>query len=348
MRDVRMLLGDLDPAAGSVDVSTEEQRRRDLHRILATSRVKSPAASGRGPRRLVLAGGMAAVLVAAGVTVGVVGLGSQPSAAYAATPRMLDYRAPAVPMDASQRLRELAAVASAAAAPTRPAGSVEHLRSANWWLHSAISGGGAISAVFPEEWESWRTDDHGGRLVKHGLPPQFESASDERAWQREVGEAGLETSTVERAAGEFYSMWGDAVPTDPAALRKWLVPGGVTGGDADVAARYIEAVAELAGVRLLGPAARDAILQLLADLPATVFFGTVVDRAGRSGEAFGVDSAFHGLPTRYMLIVDSRDGSLLGYEEMLTTSAGALNVKVPAVIAYRSYLAADFSSMPSR
>ncbi|MFF0370602.1 hypothetical protein [Micromonospora sp. NPDC005087] len=54
----------------------------------------------------------------------------------------------------------------------------------------------------------------------------------------------------------------------------------------------------------------------------------------------------HGLPARYTLIVDPGTGAPLGYEEMLTSTAGKLNVTVPAVITYRSYLVAEYATMP--
>ncbi|MGK5672170.1 hypothetical protein ACSNOB_04910 [Micromonospora sp. URMC 106] len=110
--------------------------------------------------------------------------------------------------------------------------------------------------------------------------------------------------------------------------------------------QYLEDVAELAGVRLLNPAQRAAALRLLADLPGITAAGTVTDRAGRPGEAFAILSDAHGLPAQYTVIVDVATGALLGYEQMLTTAAGKLNVTIPAVISYRSYLAAEYAAMP--
>ncbi|GAB3933267.1 hypothetical protein GCM10027614_03860 [Micromonospora vulcania] len=144
-------------------------------------------------------------------------------------------------------------------------------------------------------------------------------------------------------AGQFHSGWSGAVPTDPTALRAWFT----TGMTVDVApVQYLEYVAELAGVRLLSPAQRAAALRLLASLPGITVSGTVTDRAGRAGEAFSITSDAHGLPAQYTVIVDARSGSLLGYEEVLTTTAGMLNVTIPAVISYRSYLVAEYAVMP--
>ncbi|MFG3713329.1 hypothetical protein [Micromonospora sp. NPDC047730] len=52
--------------------------------------------------------------------------------------------------------------------------------------------------------------------------------------------------------------------------------------------QYLEDVAQLAGLRLLNPAQRAAVLRLLADLPGITVTGTVTDRAGRTGEAFSI------------------------------------------------------------
>ncbi|MEU7609392.1 hypothetical protein [Micromonospora sp. NPDC049204] len=110
----------------------------------------------------------------------------------------------------------------------------------------------------------------------------------------------------------------------------------------------MEDAAQLAGVRLLNPAQRAAVLTLLADLPGITVTGTVTgaDRAGRTGEAFSITTDAHGLPTQYTMIVDPRSGALLGYEEVLTTTAGKLNVTIPAMIAYRSYLTAEYAAAP--
>ncbi|WP_245603514.1 hypothetical protein [Salinispora cortesiana] len=110
--------------------------------------------------------------------------------------------------------------------------------------------------------------------------------------------------------------------------------------------QYLESIAELAGVRLLNPAQRAAALRLLAELPGITVTGTVTDRAGRPGEAFSITSDFHGLPTQYTVIIDPGSGALLGYEEVLTKTAGRLNVTIPAVITNRSYLVAEYTTMP--
>lgn len=44
------------------------------------------------------------------------------------------------------------------------------------------------------------------------------------------------------------------------------------------------------------------------------------------------------VPERRTAIIDPATGALLGVETMLTERAGALNVRIPSVISYTSYL----------
>ncbi|MET7750402.1 CU044_5270 family protein [Micromonospora sp. NPDC005367] len=338
--EVRQLLGGLDPARDSRP-EDEERRARDLARILASDRTDRPARRAVPRRRLVLAAGAVVLAVAAGGIA--LETAREPQPAYAATPAILTYGPPASAEPASVRLRHLAEVAAGQPAPQRPAGTVEYLESANWFLNSSITGGRTTSAVVPEQWRSWRTDDDSGRKLKKALPPTFRSDADRREWKRRGGRTDSSEETRNYAAGEFYSRWRGAVPTEATTLREWLTAGASA---PEFPVQYLEAIAELVGVRLLNPAQRAAALRLLADLPDITVTGTVTDRAGRSGEAFSITSDAHGLPAQYTVIVDPRSGALLGYEAVLTETAGMLNVTIPAVITYRSYLVAEYATMP--
>lgn len=341
VKDVRQMLSDLDPAQG-IQPADEQRRARDLTRILASDRSDGAARWATSRRRVVLVAAAAAVLAVAAGGVAVETL-RQPQPAYAATPAVLTYGPPTAPEAAGPRLRRLAAVAAAQPALDRPAGTVEHLESANWFLNSSISGGRTTSAVVPQQWRSWRGDDDAGRMVKKELPPTFRSDADRREWQRRGGRVDSSQETRDFGAGGFSSRFSGAVPTVAATLRGWLTAGASTH---EAPVQYLEDVAELAGVRLLNPAQRAAVLSLLADLPGITVTGTVTDRAGRVGEAFSITSSAHGLPAQYTVIVDPRSGALLGYEAVLTTTAGKLNVTIPAVISYRSYLVAEYAPMP--
>ena len=286
---------------------------------------------------------MACATVVAAVSIVAVEFGQPPQAALAATPPMLQYQPPATFEPAAERLRQLADVAAASPPLPRPPGTVEHLRSASWGLNSAISGGATTSVVQPQERESWRTDDDAGRLITRNLPPAFQSEADRNTWLRKGGTEESQEEIINYRAGAFYESWKAAVPTEADSLRRWLV---VNRSEHDAPVQYLEDIAELASVRLLGPAQRSAALRLLADLPGVTVTGTVTDRAGRRGDAFSMESDAHGLPARYTIIIDPVDGNLLGYEEVLTTTAGKLNVPIPAVISYRSYLVGEYAPMP--
>lgn len=57
--------------------------------------------------------------------------------------------------------------------------------------------------------------------------------------------------------------------------------------------------------------------------------------------AFSAESARGGLPTRYTFIVNPSSGMIMGEEEVLTKTAGRLNVPVPSVVGYTVYLEAQ-------
>jgi hypothetical protein len=143
------------------------------------------------------------------------------------------------------------------------------------------------------------------------------------------------------AGRRWRRSWRPGSPLTSAATRL-SVGHPVENGPAET----VVAVTDLARERVLTPAERAAVLRVVAALPGLTYRGEVADRAGRPGEAFSIDSAYSGLMTRYTLIVDPRGGGLLGFEEMLTRSAGKLNVAIPSVIGYESYLVADHAAMP--
>ena len=131
-------------------------------------------------------------------------------------------------------------------------------------------------------------------------------------------------------------MWPlRSLPADDAALERTLAIGHpVENGPVE----RLVAVQDAYGQMPLPPAVRAAVLRFVAATPGIMLTGRVTDRAGRPGIAVSLDSDYSGLPTRYTLIFDEDDGRLLGDEEMLTTTAGKLNVPVPSVIGYTTYI----------
>lgn len=68
----------------------------------------------------------------------------------------------------------------------------------------------------------------------------------------------------------------------------------------------------------------------------------VLDRAGRTGLAVHVRTTMTGLPERRTIVIDPSTGHILGAETTLTETAGKLNVPIPSVISYTSYLTSGY------
>ena len=113
---------------------------------------------------------------------------------------------------------------------------------------------------------------------------------------------------------------------------------GVGHPTANGVAERLVAVTDLWKQQAPPPALQAAMLRVLATQPGLVNRGTVTDRAGRTGVAVSIDSSYTGLPTRYTLILDPTTGMLLDYEEMLTTTAGKINVPIPSVVSYTVWI----------
>jgi hypothetical protein len=353
VRELRRIVGQLDPLdpadptgppSGERSSARVAASRREelLSAILAEPRPRRgtpvrPVWFGVATRTAVIGAAAGLIVVVAAV---VVPLERRQLPAYAATPAPLAIQ-PVTGVPAGDRLHELAAVA-AAASDTSTAGVVEHLRLDTWSLHSIVEGQRTTSAVVPVEVESWRRPDNSGRLVHRYGRPQFTSAQHRQAWQNE-GSPGAHTPVrrTDFPPGKFPALWPGRPPSDAAQLALWLQRGDPS---ASGPAASITAVTDLVRERVLTAAEHAAVLRYLAQVPGIEFDGTVTDRAGRRGEAFSVESADSGLPTRYTLVIDPATGRILAHEQLLTTRAGRLNVPVPAVIGYETYRAADRTS----
>jgi hypothetical protein len=151
----------------------------------------------------------------------------------------------------------------------------------------------------------------------------------------ELPDGDAETTTFE--AGELSYAPTSSLPRDPDALREVLLAH--DGGEVPEHVVLFVALQELVAVQQLEPQLLATFYRMLAAEPQLRSFGHVTDRAGRDGVALGFDSDYSGLPARYQLIIDPETGTPLGSEEILTTDPGKLNVTVPAVIGYATYLA---------
>ncbi|BEL05237.1 hypothetical protein Q0Z83_034280 [Actinoplanes sichuanensis] len=329
-RDVRRLLGPADPTDGR-PLTAAPDRRADLDRILATPQPRRARPVGRA---LVAAAAALVLLVIAGLQ-----FAPQPRPAVAATPPSLRYSGGSG--SAEQLLTGIATKAAGAPAPDR-SGDYEHLVIQSWSLWTQVDGERVTSAIIPSRAESWRRADDSGRRSTAYERAEFTSIGREVLWRAQnLFDDGLDPWSEDYAAGQFGAMWADPPPAD--GLDDWLHIGHPRqNGPYET----IVAVTDLARERLLTPATRAELLRIVARLPGLTYDGTVTDRAGRAGAAFSITSDHSGLPTRHTLIVDQATGALLGYEQMLPTDTGKLDVRAPAVIGYETYLTADYTTLP--
>lgn len=321
------------------DPHTKEQI---LQRILQEPRQKPPRRRGRwwpARSRTLLFGGTAAV--AAAVVAAVVLVVAWPSTSapvYAATPPSLIYQLDR-PESATALLDQLARAAEAAGRPGD--GKVEYIHTQSWDLDARIDDRQVTTAVVPLDKQIWRkADDAVTTIEKYGTP-WFPDATSRRAWQAD-GSPGSDATPrrTEHPPGRYGLLWTERPPTNPDQLRAWLRDNhSITDSGG-----YFTAVVDLLKERVLTGPERAAVLRLLASLPDVDYTGTVTDRAGRPGAAFSTTSAAGGLPARHTLILDGTFGRFLAYERTLTTTAGGLNVRIPAVTSYVIFQDARFTT----
>jgi hypothetical protein len=226
---------------------------------------------------------------------------------YAATPVMLTYRLDADRRPAADVLDDLARTAERATPAA--SGRYEYQKVLTWALLTSVTREGSDSSLVPSVRETWRGTDG----------------------------TGLSRSTADgRTTSGRLSPSSVRYSTDPETLATQLAAGHPTGlGPAE----RFTAVVDLYLDRVPDPALRATILKVLAGERGLENRGTVTDRAGRTGVAISIDSGPGGLPTRYTLIFDPGTGMLLDSEQMLTTTAGELHVRIPSVIEYQVWAA---------
>lgn len=131
--------------------------------------------------------------------------------------------------------------------------------------------------------------------------------------------------------------WQDPLSTDPAVLADQL-----RRDHENSIGPLLNGIADLHKEAAPGPKVRAALLTVLANRPEIRAEGSVTDRDGRPGVAFSITSAHGGLPNRTTYIFDPVSGVLLDIEQVLTETAGKLNVPIPSVISYEVYESRDY------
>ena len=314
---VRGLLKPFDPAPPHDHRRLDgDAQRRSLEAILASDPAPRAQRRGRTRRYAALAG--ATLVLALALVAGLAGVwnGSRPfnGQAYAATPAPLRFNTSFVARPARSELRRLARVALAQQAGH---GRVRYVETLGWYLDTSIGRGATASKVVVTKRQQWLTARGGGTIVSRRLD-------------------GSPQLKVVRATG--LAAWNVAsLSSDPRTLGTQLAQGHP---EAPGPAELVTAIRDVELDGPLRPRVQAAVFRLLASTPGLAYRGYVVDRLGRHGVAVSVDSAMSGLPTRYVLVFSPRTGALMEEDETLTTSAGDLRVRVPAVVAYTSFVMA--------
>ena len=314
--EVRRMLSAHDPCPEPPPHGPEAEML--LQRLLA-----SPPPSGRAssrmpaaPRRRYAVLAVVSAFLVLGGAFGVGRLTSTESIAVAATPSPLQLPA-GEGKPARAALMRLGDVA--AAQPQLNEGTFFYVKLQSWYLNTRVAGESVESQLEPQNIEQWLKSDGSGlvRRTRGGSTDTVRSSNDRRA------------DLLERLS------------RDPASLRRKILGYPALGQDnADIpnAIERVEGAVDLTrDYGQLPPELQSAVWRMLASEGLTER-GKLVDRGGRTGIAFTIDSAYSGLPNRHVLIVDPDTARLLSYESVLTKTAGALNVDVPAVTSYEVFL----------
>lgn len=323
------LVAGLDPEAGRGKVPLDRRALSDLAEILHGStsptapppRVAAPSlARARWKLAVPVAAALAVLLVVVWPSFGPGDTG----VAQAATPTPLTYQALPGGSDPRELLEQIAA-RTARLPDDTGSGPYAHLLSRGWNLFTSVDGRRVTSKVVPQLTESWISADGAGRSVTTIEEP---GKRPRRAEQRNDpgGLAGTRDLT--------------SLSSDDRVLAEQLAQGHP---DQNGPAERLVAIKDTYGQVPVPPPVRAGLLRYLAQTPTLTATGTVTDRAGRPGVAFSLDSDYSGLPTRYTVIIDPDTGKLLATEDTLTSSAGRLNVPIPSVIGYTTYLEADYT-----
>ncbi|MFB7292845.1 CU044_5270 family protein [Actinacidiphila glaucinigra] len=332
MRDADDDFRALDPAAGRPELLTRTERGALLERILTTPREDRAAKPRRsGQRTWVLAVTVAAAATAVAVVVPQMpGPTAQP--AHAVTPEPLTLHRPDRP--AAQVLEAMAREVEKLPDDS-PTGGTERFVQDSWALSTRIDGIQVTSAIIPERRVTWKKPDGSEKWRVRTLPPQFRTAEQRKIWE-EGGSLGSEPQEQSDSAGpaDPEDPRRREPPSDAAGMGRWLRAGYETHG----AGELFDSVAERHIDNSFSPRQRAALLRAVGGARGVEYRGVVTDRAGRSGDAFSVATVYGGLPKVQTLVFDPHTGMLLSYDEQLTSDAGALNVRVPAIVLYINYL----------
>jgi hypothetical protein len=258
--------------------------------------------------------------------------------AYAATPPVLAYSAPAV-SPGGPVLHRIAAAAKRLPAPTA-IGRYRYLRTEGWGLNSAIGGGHVTSALVSGKSESWLLPNGHGRTRSTTGESLVDRVGSKETLNAVLAKPGSKETFPGRNGEKAFPLL-DLSALDYARPRAFADEVQSNTGNLG-AAGIVDSVGVLFGDEPLPPATRAKVWNMLATVSGVTYRGKLTDRVGRTGDAVTLNYSrkAYGLPGRYLLIIDPNNGQLLEFDDILTTDPGKLNVRVPAVLELTVYLAA--------
>jgi hypothetical protein len=329
---VQELIGHLDPAHEET-VPVPMSLADEITRLPSQSRTtKKTVSDFRRPGVMRRAIGIAAaVAMLAGVaTVGEIWVDNA-TVATASTPPVLQHKSAAEALgDSASVLRELASRAEVQGRDVGD-GELSYIKTSGWYLGTRVDGDNVKSAVFTTTTETWRHPDGSGRQKTTVDYDEPSGLSMRNRLKNKLSEWRAEEHDDIVGPGSIAAMYSQEPSTDAGILRRQIAEShpenlGVT--------EVLVGVGDLYRERPLDGAQRAAVLRMLAEERDLYFLGEIKDRLGRPGLGFAADSTGPGLPTRYEVMFDPSSGQLLDAEQILTSSAGALNVPIPSVLSY--------------
>jgi len=239
-------------------------------------------------------------------------------------------------------LLRLARAAAARPPIKQPPGSRVGLVVTNeWYMTTAVAGGTSSTVVIPEVDKTWYAPDGAWRMLQRTGHPIVGAVGSEQTLR--AAEAGAPISDESSPAGDTSNGPDVSTLSDrPATLKAQLLAAPPYGGSGDGPSTIdLFNTISLLHHQVVAPLLDAAMWRVLAGRSDVGYLGTVIDRAGRPGDAVEVTEDGE----RWILIISPSTGELLGWEDVFLRNPGALNIRVyPVITAYVAFLTASWTS----
>ncbi|MFI6703624.1 CU044_5270 family protein [Streptomyces sp. NPDC050509] len=303
-------------------LSAEAERR--LNRLLREGRARCRRRTAWG---LATATAATAAVVALAVLFG--GAATR-SAVDAPSPLSVDAGAPAVPLaELAERVRRAAANRTAAPLPGTDVQT---------WSMGLRDDGSAAPVTVAEERTTRRHHDGSWTETVVATDPRRPGRPVLTGDGPAVGDRTVLSETTRLAGNAPDTSYPESPPHTVTGLRAYLLHGARLPDPPGLPA-LLDAVSAYLKAWTPGPRETAALVGVLAAEPGLRPAGTVTDRLGRTGLAYVYDSpADRGEPLRRLVILDPRDGRVLGMEITYTRDIARYRVTAGSVMSYEAWL----------